>query len=115
MSKTPNFKSLDFAETFAKSKNVPEIVFPKGDETEGAVVPSSNDRVADKTKISKPKAEAAPLKRLAVELPAYLVRAISDKAHANDSTIRYVVTQALQKAGFHVAPEDLKEDGRRER
>lgn len=115
MSKSqPNFKTMNLdvitaAENFAKNKNVPELVRPaKVDSAQS----TSDTRKPAATK--KPK-ELTPTKRLAVFLPDYLVRAISDKAHANNTTIRYVVTHALQKAGFQIQPEDLREDGRRDR
>lgn len=119
MTTKQNFKSIDFGvvtavDEFARDKGVPEMVFPK-QEKEQAAASTKQPPVPVVAVKSPPKPAAAPSKRLAVELPEYLVRAVADKAHATDSTIRYVVTQALQKAGFYVAPEDLSEDGRRGR
>ena len=125
----PTFKSIDFGNTlaevdkFAKQQGVPDLVFPttsKPDEGSPPaaaqpeppmVTPLPPRRVKAQPKPATP----APIKRLAVELPEYLVKAVSDKAHASDTTIRYVITHALQKAGFFVDAADLKEDGRRGR
>jgi len=124
----PNYKTIDFnviaaAEKFAKDNGVGELVFPKNaDESgEGSTVPQAPEPMAKPAtppRAVKPKTQAepaalSPIKRMAVELPEYLVKAVADKAHASDTTIRYVVTHALQKAGFFVAAADLKEDGRR--
>ncbi len=120
--KTINFGALDAADKFAKANNVPDIVFPD-QAGEGAsrespvpavVTPLPQVSRTRKAKIPEP-AMPSPIRRLHVELPDYLVRAIGDKAHATQTTNRYVITQALQKAGFYVAAEDLKEDGRRVR
>ena len=121
----PAFKAIDFgviaaADKFAKQNGIPEIVHP-GSEGEGVEAIESNVApLSSSTRLRKVKAQPepalpSPSRRLAVELPEYLVKAIADKAHVNETTNRYVVTQALQKAGFYVAPEDLKEDGRRAR
>lgn len=120
--KTINFGAMDAADRFAKANNVPDIVFPdqagEGPSSESPVpavvtpLPqASRPRQAKQPEPSLP----SPIRRLHVELPDYLVRAIGDKAHATQTTNRYVITQALQKAGFYVAAEDLKEDGRRVR
>jgi hypothetical protein len=120
--KTINFGALDAADKFAKANNVPDIVFPD-QAGEGVspklpaptgVTPLSLAARPRKAKQPEP-ALPSPIRRLHVELPDYLVRAIGDKAHATQTTNRYVITQALQKAGFYVAAEDLKEDGRRVR
>ena len=116
----PNFKKmnldvLDAAESYGKGKNVPELVPPDKSDTTSTLDASQKSTTSNKSVPAKKATELTPTKRLAVFLPDYLVRAISDKAHSNNTTIRYVVTHALQKAGFQIQPQDLREDGRRER
>jgi hypothetical protein len=124
----PTFKTIDFglveaADKFAKENNVPEMIFPDAPgQGSSPVSPfptvATSQQQPSRQRKAKPIVEptsVSTIKRLAVELPEYLVKAIGDKAHATDTTNRYVVTQALQKAGFYVAPEDLREDGRRVR
>jgi hypothetical protein len=125
----PTFKTIDFADTlavvdkFAKEQGVPDLVFPTTPAVELGAQPATSapepvtpPPVQSRRVSVQPKpATPAPIKRLAVELPEYLAKAVSDKAHAGDTTIRYVITQALQKAGFFVDAADLKEDRRRGR
>lgn len=56
----------------------------------------------------------SPARRMAVDLPVYLISAIRKRAAEDDTTIRYVITRALRKDGFSVESRDLIEDGRRE-
>jgi hypothetical protein len=56
----------------------------------------------------------SPVRRMAVDLPVYLISAIRKRAAEEDTTIRYVITRALRKDGFPVESRDLIEDGRRE-
>lgn len=124
----PNYKTIDFnviaaADKFAKDNGVGELVFPKqadenGEGSAAMQAPELNAKPISSPRAVKPKplpepAPLSPIKRMAVELPEYLVKAVADKAHTSETTIRYVVTHALQKAGFFVAAADLKEDGRR--
>lgn len=56
----------------------------------------------------------SPVRRMAVDLPVYLISAIRKRAAEDETTIRYVITRALRKDGFPVESRDLIEDGRRE-
>lgn len=56
----------------------------------------------------------SPVKRLAIDLPTYLIAEIRQRALSEETTIRFVVTRALTKDKFKVEPQDLIEDGRRE-
>ena len=56
----------------------------------------------------------SPVRRMAVDLPVYLISAIRKRAAEDETTIRYVITRALRKDGFPVESRDLMEDGRRE-
>lgn len=71
-----------------------------------------NQRLGVPTLVTAPKAKA-PMKPMNLLLPAYLVKAIKDRAHAEDTSHRYVVLKALQDAGFAVEPEDMAKDARR--
>lgn len=62
---------------------------------------------------SAPVAPRAPAKALNVLLPDYVVRAIKDRAHAEDASLRYVVLTALKGLGIEIAPTDMVEDARR--
>lgn len=57
----------------------------------------------------------SPVRRMAIDLPVYLISAIRKQAAEDETTIRYVITRALRKDGFTVEAQDLIEDGRRER
>lgn len=61
-----------------------------------------------------PALSQSPVRRVAVDLPVYLISAIRKRAAEDDTTIRYVITHALRKDGFLVETRDLIEDGRRE-
>lgn len=119
----PMFKPLDLSvvekvSAFAEAQNVPKLVFPKDQPPAEEGATSSPQPVAEVAPRRKPRAATAapsPVRRLAVDLPEYLIREIADRAHNNETTNRYEITKALHKAGFHVEPADLKEDGRRER
>jgi hypothetical protein len=124
MSAKPVFKEIKFDDTtaaavdaFAKQRDIPALVFPKGGEGKGsdaaALAPLPLPKVVRKAKTA-PRPETV-VKRLAVELPAYLVKDVGDKAHATGVTVRFIVATALRKAGFRVEDDDLKEDGRRGR
>jgi hypothetical protein len=56
----------------------------------------------------------SPFRRVAVDLPVYLISAIRKRAAEDETTIRYVITRALRKDGFLVEMRDLVEDGRRD-
>lgn len=121
MNAKPVFKVIKFDETtaaavdaFATQRDIPALVFPKDREGKGSdaanVTPPPLPKVGRKAKAA-PKPETV-VKRLAVELPAYLVKDVGDKAHATGVTVRFIVATALRKAGFRVEDDDLKEDGR---
>lgn len=128
---SPNFKSIDLGvksiiDDFAKGKGVPTLTFPDdakvatADETSVATVPAPEPAVhrqpkAEKRKPASPDHQsAAPTRRLAAELPNYLVKAVQDQAHENGTTIRFVLADALRQAGFFVAEVDLRKDMRRD-
>ena len=104
----PDFNKVgSVVKAFSAKHNVGAMSFPREEAGEVTAVTSKDDTVTQ----PGGKVAATPLKRLAVELPAYLVDDIHERALG--STARYVVLDALKKAGFHVAAADLVQDGRR--
>lgn len=61
--------------------------------------------------LEEPPAAKAPVKKLTVEIPDYLYRAIRSAA-VEEGTIRYVILKALQKDGFEIKDVDFYTDGR---
>lgn len=57
----------------------------------------------------------APLEKLTVELPAYLMDALKRQALDSHASVRHIVIKALKDAGFNVAAADLVPDARRTR
>ena len=99
------FKSLglpktsdDELENYVRDRGVPVL------STVAAVAP---------TKAVEPQPAAAPNRRVAVEMPEYLARELKRGAAERDCTIRYLILEALQKAGWTVHDADFSEDGRR--
>jgi hypothetical protein len=68
---------------------------------------------------SAPKAESAapltPCKSFNLSVPEYLFDELGLQAVKRRVTKRYLILEALAKAGFTVQPQDLEEDGRRRR
>lgn len=119
-SNKPTYRPLDLSlvdkvTAFSDAQNVPSLVFPKNQAGEGSSTPTVAPPEPSPRRKQRQAATPSPVRRLAVDLPEYLIREISDRAHKNETTNRYEITKALHKAGFHVEPADLKEDGRRER
>ena len=59
--------------------------------------------------------ELSGIGRLTMRIPNRVLDQLSERAHKNRTTIRYVVMQALKNANFDVSDEDLVKDGRREK
>lgn len=124
MSATNKFRSLDSGVTdiigqFAKEKGIPTVVFP----TEAPAKPEAPPAKETVTTLraEKPKRKAAdlthpaPIKRVTLELPNYLVDDVKAKALKNESTVRFIIVDALRDKGFFVAEVDHKKDLRGER
>lgn len=63
-----------------------------------------------------PQSRAKPLaavKAINVHLPDYVVSALKDKARLMESSVRYVIMQALSETGIAIDPADLVPDARR--
>lgn len=103
--------------TLVKTGRAPAAMAETPAATAAAPEPAkSPDAPAKKGKAVK-SAEAqtlSPVKRMAVDLPLYLISEIRKRAADDDTTIRYIITRALKKDNFKVEPQDLIEDGRRE-
>jgi hypothetical protein len=112
---TPDFNAIaSKVKAIAARDDIPRTVRPSDVEGQGALARAAPVQPSDLAK-SAPKETAqpvaAPLKRLAVHLPDYVVDDIH--ARALNSTARFVVLKALKSAGFHVNASDLVEDRRR--
>ena len=90
---------LSIVDNVAKKTNTPRQVFP-------ADQPVVATPVAEKP-AEPPRTE---FKRFTVELPAYLVDDIENRAKGK--TRRYVAMKAFKDAGFFVNDTDMKEDFR---
>lgn len=58
---------------------------------------------------------ASPAKAINIHLPDYVVKALKDKAHVTESSVRYVIMMALAASGIAIKPDDLVQDARRNR
>lgn len=72
-------------------------------------------READAPSPPPPAAIRAPVEKLTIEIPDYLLDAIKRTALDRKSTARHVVMAAMKVAGFAIDDADLVEDGRRGR
>ena len=57
----------------------------------------------------------SPCKSFNLSVPDYLFDELGMQAVKRRVTKRYLILEALAKAGFNVEPQDLEEDGRRRR
>lgn len=101
--------------------SAPEPSSPAATSLEPAPTPAKPNR-SQPTRQPKAAAKKEKLtRRLTVELPTYLIAEMDAEAQkkARDTgvakiTYRYLVAKALKADGFHVEPEDLLEDMRRD-
>lgn len=131
----PSLRKLDFTaaskivEEHAQEQGIPTLVKPGTITQLTPAAPAQAQEVAPPVEQSNPSKPAAkkgkgtrtseaahqtPVKRLAVDLPLYLITEIRQRAATEDTTIRFIITRALSKDKFKVEPQDLIEDGRRE-
>lgn len=68
-----------------------------------------------RTPADRHEAPRAPLEKLTIELPGYLMDALRRTALDGRTTVRHVVMLALKANGFAVAEADIIPDGRRQR
>lgn len=109
-------------EQHAKDNNIKTLVLTGEAATETVaipkleqVAPADHQQARRRGKGSATAAQTqSPVRRMAVDLPVYLISAIRKRAAEDETTIRYLITRALRKDGFSVESRDLIEDGRRE-
>ena len=56
---------------------------------------------------------AAQLRPINIHLPEYVFRAVKERAHQQDTSIRFIVMKALADSGIDIDAADLVEDARR--
>lgn len=96
---------------FAVEHHVPTMVFADSTEKpEPATIVTLSAKPERKAR-ALPKSSV--LHRVAVDLPQHLIDQIETKAFKTKKTKRFIITQALKDAGFHVEDHELIEDGRR--
>jgi hypothetical protein len=123
MSKTAPipFKPLNFDATFdataaavrevSQKHNIPSLMFPKdqGRAGEGAIVPPPPMPTPTPTRAP---AVSKVFKRFAVDLPHYLITELKTVAATKDTSARFLIMDALKKAGYHINHADMIEDRR---
>ncbi len=139
MTTTPSrFKDVDLRQAFAavddhaEKHGVPDLTFPDGKGTADVVPINGAPTLADVT-TPAPKAPIKPaslrkakkqtqieeegpaVRRMTVDLPAYLFSAIYRRGFEQGACAKYVILQALHSDGFEIKPEDMTKDGRRVR
>ena len=102
-------KFKEAVEQVAAEDNVPSLTFPAG-EGDTAQLPSDKPRRPRAVR----KATPAPITRVAVDLPNYLVEAIRKQAAEENVTKRFLYLKAFRAAGFTIQDVDMMEDGRRD-
>lgn len=113
-------QTAKIVEQHAKEQGIKTLVATGDTPTEAApapkvAVPLEQPQVGRRGKGGTTPAQTqSPVRRMAVDLPVYLISAIRKRAAEDETTIRYVITRALRKDGFPVESRDLIEDGRRE-
>ena len=106
MSTAPKFRPvgvpLDVPDTaleqINRQRGVPTLIAPSPTETS---LPARRDSIR--------------LRPLNIHVPDYVFRAIKQRAHDADTSIRFIVMKALSDAGIDIDPADLIEDARRKR
>jgi len=83
-------------------------------EPETKLEPAKTTKVVPIRKPKTARKQQSLTRRLTVVLPTYLVDSVFKKAFEEKATVRFLIAQALSGAGYHVEPEDLMEDLRRE-
>lgn len=103
------FKPLNFEATaaavkrVAQDQNIPALAFPQHDAREGEGAPIA------------PVAKAVAYKRLPVELPAYVIDDLKQRAFHGETTCRFIIMEALRNHGIHIADADMIQDRRHPR
>lgn len=113
---------------FAAEQGVKTLV-PKGQGTNVVTMPATQPAPSEAKPVkaatkTAPKTTAQPeptpeeitgIGRLTMRIPNRVLDQLSQRAHKNRTTIRFVVMQALKNDNFDISDEDLVKDGRREK
>lgn len=92
-------KSLDLV-TELNHKNVDDYVKERG--------------VPVLSRLSPAAPAPSPNTKMALEVPDYVPGRLRDMAYEQNCTIRYLILEALHKAGCEIKPQDRTKDGRRQ-
>lgn len=115
----PDVDSISAAiSDYSERNNVPSMILPsekKALQTQPAADTSSANNVTPIRKTRPAKKERAVNRRVAVDLPDYVVKAIAKTAVNDDVTKRFLFLKALRSIGITVNDVDMEEDGRREK
>lgn len=122
------FAAAEKVDQFAAEQGVKSLV-SKGQGTNVVTMPASQPAPSEAKPIkaatkAAPKTSAQPeptpeeitgIGRLTMRIPNRVLDQLSQRAHKNRTTIRFVVMQALKNDNFDISDEDLVKDGRREK
>lgn len=106
----PNVDVIEQAVTaHAIANDVPSIVRPSDmpKAATAVVVVPSKERIR--------KIEPSPCKRIAAEVPTYVLKEIKRRVNDEGGTLKYHLLKALRDAGYFIKDVDFYEDGRRDR
>jgi hypothetical protein len=83
-----------------------EVASPESGDGEGKVTPLKPVKVRKK--------EPAPVRRVSVDLPVYLIKDIAKKSLDDEVTKKFLYLKAFRALGFQINDVDFTEDGRRD-
>lgn len=86
------------------------VPLPATDASPVAVVKSTSEKKVRAARKTGPSVQ----KRIALDMPVYLIKAIAEDALERDVTRRYLFLEAFRKAGYTINEADMVEDGRRD-
>lgn len=133
------FKGLDLKKAraavnaYAESNHVPDLTYPDNAKPPGEVIalpvaaasslaetiteqptPTPAKAAAPRrTKKVEADPEEGPTRRMTLDLPTYLFKAINQRGFDQGACAKYIILTALKNDNFTVLPEDMKKDGRR--
>lgn len=111
-----DLKAIQTAVKEVAAKNdIPSITYPS---TQPVNAPEVGGEGEDKVAVLKPakvrKKEPAPIRRVSVDLPVYLIKEIAKKSLEDEVTKKFLYLKAFRALGFQINDVDFQEDGRRE-
>ena len=105
----PDLSVLDVAGKVAEAADIGDIVRPSDRAGKGA-------QVVDLPKSAKarhPKSAPVGMRRLTIDVPEYVAKNLHARANDTNTTVRYIILEALRKSSFDIKPEHMIADGRR--